>query len=110
MGAGQPQILAQELDQQGTGIDVGVDGIAVHDQGNLGHQHSLACPAAARKNRRFRSFLGAYYGPVRQWATSGATYLDMLDRTLGSWRLEASPAQPWRNWRRIRQPASWRRR
>ena len=41
MGAGQPQIFAQKLHQQGTGVDIGVDGIAVHDQGNLGHQHSL---------------------------------------------------------------------
>ena len=37
MGAGQPQVFAQKLDQQGTGIDIGVDGVAVHDQGNLGH-------------------------------------------------------------------------
>src|SRR5712692_4325368 len=37
MGAGQPQILAQELHQQGGGGDIGIDGIAVHDQGNLGH-------------------------------------------------------------------------
>ena len=41
MGAGQPQIFAQELHQQGTGIDIGVDGVAVHDHGNFGHQHSL---------------------------------------------------------------------
>ena len=41
MGARQPQIFAQELDQQGAGVDIGVDGVAVHDQGNLGHQHSL---------------------------------------------------------------------
>jgi hypothetical protein len=25
------------LHQKGTGVDIGVDGIAVHDQGNLGH-------------------------------------------------------------------------
>ena len=41
MGARQPQIFAQKLDQKGTGVDIGVYGIAVHDQGNLGHQHSL---------------------------------------------------------------------
>ena len=41
MGARQPQIFAQKLDQQGTGVDIGVYGITVHDQGNLGHQHSL---------------------------------------------------------------------
>src|SRR5216684_1125654 len=34
---GQPQILAQKLHQQCAGVDVGIDGIAVHDQGNLGH-------------------------------------------------------------------------
>ena len=37
MGAGQPQILAQELHQEGAGVDIGVDGITVHNQGNLGH-------------------------------------------------------------------------
>ena len=41
MGARQPQIFAQKLDQKGAGVDIGVDGITVHDQGNLGHQHSL---------------------------------------------------------------------
>jgi hypothetical protein len=48
MGAGQPQILAQELHQQGAGIDIGVDGIAVHDQGNFGHSalSSSACRLA----------------------------------------------------------------
>ncbi len=41
MGARQPQVFAEQLDQKGTGVDIGVYGIAVHDQGNLGHQHSL---------------------------------------------------------------------
>jgi hypothetical protein len=41
MGTGQPQVFAEKLDQEGTGVDIGVYGIAVHDQGNLGHQHSL---------------------------------------------------------------------
>src|ERR1700736_4375143 len=37
MGAGQPQVLAQELHQQRPGVDIGVDGVTVHNQGNLGH-------------------------------------------------------------------------
>jgi hypothetical protein len=37
MGAGQPQILAEKLHQQGTGVDIGVDGIAVHNERDLGH-------------------------------------------------------------------------
>src|SRR2546430_7463317 len=41
MGARQPQIFPQKLDQEGTGINIGVYGVTVHDQGNLGHQHSL---------------------------------------------------------------------
>jgi hypothetical protein len=41
MGARQPEIFPEKLDQEGTGVDIGVYGIAVHDQGNLGHQHSL---------------------------------------------------------------------
>jgi hypothetical protein len=41
MGARQPQIFPQQLDQKGTGVDIGVYGVTVHDQGNLGHQHSL---------------------------------------------------------------------
>jgi hypothetical protein len=44
MGAGQPQILAQKLHQQGAGVDIGVDGIAVHNKGNLGHS-ALSSPA-----------------------------------------------------------------
>jgi hypothetical protein len=45
MGAGQPQVFAQELDSQGPGVDIGVNGGAVDDHGNLcsglGHQVSL---------------------------------------------------------------------
>ena len=37
MGPGQAQVLAQELHQQRAGVDIGVDGIAVHDKRNLGH-------------------------------------------------------------------------
>ena len=33
-----------------------VDGVAVHDEGNLGHQYSLICAAAARQNSRSRTF------------------------------------------------------
>ena len=50
MGAGQAQMLAQELHQQGAGVDIRGDGIAVYDQGNLGHQHSLDLPAACRRS------------------------------------------------------------
>ena len=49
MGAGEPQILAQKLHQECTGIDIRGDGIAVNDQGNLGHQHSLELRAAYRR-------------------------------------------------------------
>jgi hypothetical protein len=46
MGAGQPQILAQELHQQGAGLDIRLDGIAVHNQGDLGHSTlSFAVPS-----------------------------------------------------------------
>ena len=48
MGAGQAQILSQELHQKGAGIDIGSYGITVHDQGNFGHQHSLSCPRRRR--------------------------------------------------------------
>src|SRR6266566_2103188 len=41
MGAGQPQVLAQELHQEGAGVDIGSYGITVHNQRNLGHQDSL---------------------------------------------------------------------
>ncbi|MGY4596536.1 hypothetical protein ACVWXL_004282 [Bradyrhizobium sp. GM22.5] len=44
MGAGEPQILAQELHQQGAGIDIGRDRIAVHDEGDFCHKHSLSAP------------------------------------------------------------------
>jgi hypothetical protein len=37
MGAGEPQMLAQQLHQQGAGVDVGGDGFAIHRQGNGCH-------------------------------------------------------------------------
>jgi hypothetical protein len=47
MGAGQPQILAQKLHKQGARVDIGVYGITVHDQRNLGHSAlSSICTAA----------------------------------------------------------------
>src|SRR3954470_15607162 len=53
MGARQPQIFAQKLHQQCAGVDIRIDGITVHDQGNLGHQHSLhlRCRIARRHSR-----------------------------------------------------------
>src|SRR3569833_2291005 len=41
MGAGQAQILAQELHQQRPRIDICRDGITVHNHGNLGHSGTL---------------------------------------------------------------------
>jgi hypothetical protein len=41
MRAGQPQILSQQLHQKRAGVDIGINGVAVYDQGNLGHYHSL---------------------------------------------------------------------
>jgi hypothetical protein len=32
MGTGEQELLAEEVDQQGTGLDFGVDGVAVHGQ------------------------------------------------------------------------------
>ena len=37
MGAGEPQVLAQELHQQGARIDVTGDGLAVHRHRDGGH-------------------------------------------------------------------------
>ncbi len=53
MGAGQAQILAQKLHQQGAGVDIGVDGAAVHDQGDFGHTalSSAALPHCAARSR-----------------------------------------------------------
>src|SRR3979490_2036486 len=59
MGAGQPQILAQKLHQKRAGVDIGVDGIAVHDKRNLGHSalSSSALPhfTAAQSLKSFQS-------------------------------------------------------
>src|SRR5215510_6699496 len=41
MGAGEPQVLAQELDQQRARIDVTGDGLAVHRQSDGGHDYLL---------------------------------------------------------------------
>src|SRR6185436_14784543 len=46
---------SQQLDQQSTGVDICVYRIAVHDQGNLGHQHSLGLHCRIwRQHRRFK--------------------------------------------------------
>ena len=37
MGAGQPQVLAQELDEQRAPLDLAADRFAVHRHGNDGH-------------------------------------------------------------------------
>jgi hypothetical protein len=41
MGARQPEIFPQKLDQKGTRVDIGVYGVTVHDQRDFSHQHSL---------------------------------------------------------------------
>src|SRR5216684_5549557 len=81
MGAGQPKIFAQKLHQQGAGVDIGVDGIAVHDQGNLGHSalssSALLHCTAAQSLKSFQRHnmghpgneqphLGAWPGMVRR--------------------------------------------
>jgi hypothetical protein len=58
MGAGQPQVFAEKLDQEGTGVDIGVYGIAVHDQGNLGHQHSLGLQGRISAAQAFKIIPG----------------------------------------------------
>ena len=40
MRAGEPQVLAQELDQERAGIDIGGDGFAVHRHRDGRHRHS----------------------------------------------------------------------
>ena len=41
MGAGEPQVFAQQLHQQRARIDIGGDGFAVHRQGNGCHMRLL---------------------------------------------------------------------
>jgi hypothetical protein len=60
VGAGQAQIFPQKLDQKGTGIDIGVDGVTVHDQGNLCHQHSLELH---RRISAAQAFLKSFQSP-----------------------------------------------
>ena len=56
MGAGQPQILAQQLHQQRARIDVGGDGFAVHREGNGCHMRLLGFP----KKRCLRTARGRF--------------------------------------------------
>src|SRR5450432_3205784 len=53
MGAGQPQIFTQKLHQQGARVDIVFYGIAVHDQGDFGHQHSLHLRPFTRQRSHF---------------------------------------------------------
>ena len=63
MGTGQPQIFAEELHQKGTGIDIGVDGIAVHNEGDLGHSAlSWSAPQHCTAAQSLKSFQGHNMG------------------------------------------------
>jgi hypothetical protein len=44
MGAGQPQVLAQQLDQKRARIDIRADGFAIHGVGNGRHMRLLGFP------------------------------------------------------------------
>jgi hypothetical protein len=57
MGTGQPQILAQELHEQRSGVDIAGHGITVHDQGYFRHLRALSiCADAARRHSHFMCF------------------------------------------------------
>ena len=56
MGAGQPELFTQELDEKRAVLDIGGDGITVHDQGNLGHQHSLELHRRMSAAQTLKSF------------------------------------------------------
>src|SRR3984957_17737944 len=57
MGTGEPQIFAQELHQKRAGIDIGVNGISVHNQGDFRHLRALFINAdATRRRSHFRCF------------------------------------------------------
>ena len=51
MGSGEVQLLAQEVDQQGTRLGQCVYGRAVHRQGDLGFRHGIPPHARARLGR-----------------------------------------------------------
>jgi hypothetical protein len=56
MRAGEAQVLAQELDQQGARIDVGLGVLAVHLHGNCGHHAPpLLAPNGRLLNARRKS-------------------------------------------------------
>ena len=92
MGAGQPQIFAQELHQQGAGVDIGGYGITVHDQGNLGHSALssaalLHCTAA----QSLKSFQGHNMGHPGNEQPQPRAWPDMADWTWTGTRLSSQP-------------------
>src|SRR5450432_4185399 len=74
----------------------------------------LSCTAAYRLRRRLKSFQSHNMGhpgneqPWQSLAWDMARYdFARFSQTLGQGGSALSLAPPWRNWRRIRQPASW---
>src|SRR6266581_6519898 len=120
MGAGQPKIFAQKLHQQGPGVDIGVEGIAVHDQGNLGHSalssSALLHCTAAQPLKSFQSHNMGHPGNEQPRLGHGPTWLS--GTWPGTWPVdlagdlakdlaEASLAPPWRNSQKTHRPVSW---
>src|SRR5437868_615645 len=48
MGAGEAQMFAQELDQQGAGFDITAHRLAIHCHGNCWHRFLLPCTSRNR--------------------------------------------------------------
>src|SRR4029453_2683484 len=104
MGARQPEILPQQLDQKGTGVDIRVYWVTVHDQGNLGHQHSLGLHCRRwRRRRRFKvipkAIIWALPAMSNLRSPSPEAWPNRLDVTVWS-GLEAriSLVRPCQNW------------
>src|SRR6266851_1928744 len=120
MGAGQPQILAQKLHKQCAGVDIGIYGVTVHDQGNLGHSalssSALLHCTAAQSLKSFQSHNMGHpgneqphpgHGPIRLSGTWPGNLACDLACDLARNAAEASLAPPWRNSQKTHRPVSW---
>src|SRR5262245_24509720 len=125
MRAGQPQVLAQELHQQGARVDVTGDGFAVHRHSDGGHRGTSKNPgrAACFACRRWEPATdrGKIATILPRFVVSNKfnSEPDMRGRSRDSMslcqirkapRTPPSPAAPpWQSWRKSRRRSSWRR-
>src|SRR6201986_831956 len=113
MGTGEAQVFAQKLDQQGTGVDIGANGVAVDDHGNLGSALGHSALSGVRPPHIDETAVKIIPKPII-WGrpamgnlAGGMALCDLGGSRAASSGAATSLERPWQSWRKTRQPAFW---